>query len=857
MIIKCKMCGGDLNIQEGNPICECEFCGTQQTVPIVDNEKKVNLFNRANRLRMNAEFDKATTVYASITAEFPEEAEAYWGLCLCKYGIEYVDDPKTGNKIPTCHRTLPESIMDDTDFDQACEYADPVAKRLYREEAKEIDRIQQSILSIVANEEPYDVFICYKETDDNGERTVDSVLAQDIYDALTGKSLKVFFARITLEDKLGQEYEPYIYAALHSAKVMLAIGTKFEYYDAVWVKNEWARFLNMMKSDRSKTLIPCYKDLDAYDMPKEFKNLQAQDMAKLGWLQDLTRGVMKLCGKDERQQMTQVAVATDSSGIRPLLKRIQMFMKDEEWVKANEYVERVLDKDPECGEAYLYRVLIKCGIADEEQLKKSAFKLTDDKDLQRAREFSDGELRERIDEISIATETNCVRSDLYAVLNQYYQERSKEEEKRQRIEAENKKKLDEVNSLIQEATTIDVINYINEKLLELGDYEGAKEAKDQAARKLEKIKNEKQKEEEAKAKIQQMISKHEEEKKPVLESLQKSLDEENIHIKDVQSKLMKSKEDLASLKGLFVAKKRSELENTISQYEQDLKQTEERIKQIEQEISRENTSLYEANEKDLQYIYDLGKTYLDAGMVKDAFNIFLRTRQHQEFEELIHTDERFKNMLTNFRSVGKTVQFGRYKQTREGQNGSDWIDWVVKAVEDGNKCLLVCASGLDTKPYHEKKQWVQWSTCSMRNWLNNEFLDSSFSKEEKDTILTTNVINADEEGNPVYVNTPGQNTNDKVFLLSYYEAVMMYFTIDYCRTCSPTEYALSTGAFGARDGKTGKMNGRWWLRSPGSGHDHAAYINENGICRTAEVTNDMITIRPAIWLNLDSNLLKL
>ena len=142
---KCKMCGGDLIITEGSNTCECEFCGTKQTVPSADSEKKVNLFNRANRLRMNAEFDKAATVYESIAAEFPEEAEAYWGLCLCSYGIEYVDDPVTGEKKPTCHRTLPTSIMEDSNFDQACEYADPIARRVYREEAKAIDQIQKDI----------------------------------------------------------------------------------------------------------------------------------------------------------------------------------------------------------------------------------------------------------------------------------------------------------------------------------------------------------------------------------------------------------------------------------------------------------------------------------------------------------------------------------------------------------------------------------------------------------------------------------------------------------------------------------------------------------------------------------------
>ncbi|MBQ5329534.1 MAG: TIR domain-containing protein [Oscillospiraceae bacterium] len=301
-VFKCKMCGGDLEVTEGMKVVECEYCGTTQTVPNSDNEKKTNLFNRANRLRIANEFDRAAGVYENIISEFPREAEAYWGLCLCKFGIEYVDDPRTAEKIPTCHRTAFESIFDDSNFKTAIELSDPVAKKVYNSEARIIDTLQQNILTIVNREKPFDVFICYKETDSKGDRTMDSVLAQDIYDALTAKGLKVFFARITLEDKLGQEYEPYIFAALNSAKIMLAIGTAEEYYNAVWVKNEWSRFLSLMKTDRSKVLIPCYKDIDAYDMPAEFRNLQAQDMGKLGFVQDLTRGVCKILGVEEKKE---------------------------------------------------------------------------------------------------------------------------------------------------------------------------------------------------------------------------------------------------------------------------------------------------------------------------------------------------------------------------------------------------------------------------------------------------------------------------------------------------------------------------------------------------------------------------
>ena len=110
-IIKCKMCGGDLNVAGDSQIAVCEYCGTQQTVPKQDNEKKLTLFARANRLRFSCEFDKAAGVYESIVAEFPEEPEAYWGLVLCKYGIEYVDDPATGKKVPTCHRSSFDSVL--------------------------------------------------------------------------------------------------------------------------------------------------------------------------------------------------------------------------------------------------------------------------------------------------------------------------------------------------------------------------------------------------------------------------------------------------------------------------------------------------------------------------------------------------------------------------------------------------------------------------------------------------------------------------------------------------------------------------------------------------------------------------
>ena len=359
-IIKCKMCGGDLNIEAGMTVAECEYCGTRQTVPTADSEKKLTLFARAHRLRAACEFDKAAAVYESIVAEFPTEAEAYWGLVLCRYGIEYVDDPATGKKIPTCHRSSFESILEDSDFEQALENADAVSRKVYREEAKVIEDIRQRIVELSGKEQPYDIFICYKETDENGERTPDSVMAQEVYDALTEKGYRVFFSRLTLEDKLGTEYEPYIFAALNSAKIMLVFGTDYEYFNAVWVKNEWSRFLALMASGQKKSLIPCYKGVDAYDMPKEFSHLQGQDMGKLGAIQDLVRGVEKLLGNGAAAQPTKETVVVQAAGGASgdaLLKRGNMALEDGSWAAAQDFFDRVLDMNAECAEAYLGKFL--------------------------------------------------------------------------------------------------------------------------------------------------------------------------------------------------------------------------------------------------------------------------------------------------------------------------------------------------------------------------------------------------------------------------------------------------------------------------------------------------------------------
>lgn len=393
-LFKCKMCGGDLEILDGGSIAECEYCGTKQTVPSDMNENMQNLFNRANTLRIKSEFDKAEKLYEKIIQSDTTQSEAYWGLILCKYGIEYVDDPVTFKKIPTCHRASYDSVIADEDYKSALENADFAQRALYEEQAKEIDRIQKDIVALAQKQETYDVFICYKETDANGQRTHDSVIANDIYYQLTQEGFKVFYAAITLEGKLGNAYEPIIFAALNSSKVMLAIGTKPEYFNAVWVKNEWSRFLKVMKNDRSKMLIPCYRDMDAYELPDEFAHLQSQNMAKIGFINDVVRGIKKVIVKNEHNAVKGTVITDSVSNFSTLLKRAFMFLEYGDWKSADEYAERVLDQEPECADAYLCKLMAELKVTKKENLKNCEKPFDQDGNYQITLRFADDTLKD-------------------------------------------------------------------------------------------------------------------------------------------------------------------------------------------------------------------------------------------------------------------------------------------------------------------------------------------------------------------------------------------------------------------------------------------------------------------------------
>ena len=223
--------------------------------------------------------------------------------------------------------------------------------------------------------------------------------------------------------------------------------------------------------------------------------------------------------------------------------------------------------------------------------------------------------------------------------------------------------------------------------------------------------------------------------------------------------------------------------------------------------------------------------------------------------------ENTEKRASRFASVaaGDVVTFGSYEQDNNPDNGPEPIEWIVLEVKDG-KALLLSRYGLDAIPYNTEEAEVTWETCTLRKWLNSDFLGRAFSGEEQACILTAEVDNGPGQGYGEWSASGGNNTQDKLFLLSFREAnryfgVKHYHEDDGKNTVSrmaPTAYAIAQGAWADAECFTadGSRAGLWWLRSPGSDQYCASSVDFSGPLWYVSVTNGENCVRPAFWLDL-------
>lgn len=194
-------------------------------------------------------------------------------------------------------------------------------------------------------------------------------------------------------------------------------------------------------------------------------------------------------------------------------------------------------------------------------------------------------------------------------------------------------------------------------------------------------------------------------------------------------------------------------------------------------------------------------------------------------------------------AVGEYITLGAYEQDNNTANGKEAIEWLVLDVQD-NKALVISKCALDCRQYHTEMTDVTWENCQLRTWLNSDFLDSAFTDSEAEKILSATVTADYSED---FGTDPGNDTQDKIFLLSITEAEK-YFENPAERCCTATEYAKAQGVW------DGSPNGNcwWWMRSPGRYQRYATYINHNGnVSEDGDYVNyGDNAVRPAMWIEI-------
>lgn len=207
-------------------------------------------------------------------------------------------------------------------------------------------------------------------------------------------------------------------------------------------------------------------------------------------------------------------------------------------------------------------------------------------------------------------------------------------------------------------------------------------------------------------------------------------------------------------------------------------------------------------------------------------------------------------------NVGDSLTFGTYMQDKDSSVGKRPIEWIVLKKEM-DKMLVISKYVLDSRPYHDelygriqdddcKGESVTWETSDIRRWLNDSFYEEVFNAEERARIPKTLV----EAHWTINLKDPGNDTRDRVFLLSSYELFHLpgdESSLEEILHCMPTEYAVSQGVYCDND----TPYTSWWLRSPGNDKNCVEYVLDDFVVEAGGDVEMNEGIRPAMWISYE------
>lgn len=265
-LLKCRYCGGNIEFMPGTSVSSCWRCRFDQTVPRTISDSNQSLYTEAVELHSEYRFDEAIEVYREIIRRSSREADAYWEVVLCKYGINYERTVQNGSAkySPVIKRLSDTLIFDDEDYKKVMYLADYTQKSIYRRDALQIFDLQKSMLAQSDRRDPCDVYICYNET------TGDSLIANEIQYLIERAGFSTYMPHSADESTMNKEVnnsEIKTFAALKSCKIMVVCASDPEYMSDPLTMNVWKRFTNQIDEGANKRIISVFSSYDSASVP--------------------------------------------------------------------------------------------------------------------------------------------------------------------------------------------------------------------------------------------------------------------------------------------------------------------------------------------------------------------------------------------------------------------------------------------------------------------------------------------------------------------------------------------------------------------------------------------------------------
>ena len=565
--------------------------------------------------------------------------------------------------------------------------------------------------------------------------------------------------------------------------------------------------------------------------------------------------------------MQQGGIARISGDPKVLLERAFMFLEDGDWDKADIYCESVLDQNPKCAEAYLGKLMAELQVHTQEGLIDCKMPFDSSDNYRKAIRFGDESLQQMltstVDSINARNEENrragiyqnaqdkltaaqaeddyTAAALLFESIGEYRDAAALGEECRDKAETARKDAiLAAGNAALEKAKRISDYESALERFASIPGWKNADENAALCQRKIDEIRLE--------------TERKKEEHRVAAEAAKKKAKKIAIIAAPILCVCIAF---VIVLNAVIIPNQKyneamdlidsGDYESAYALLEEIGKNDVIATNKYDRAIDLIDSGDYESayalleeigdNETIVSNKYDRAVKCIETGEYQAAY-ILLDGLEYKDSTEKLQS---IKPLLLAKAKPGDTVFFGAYEQDNNTSNGKEDIAWLVLEVKDG-KALVVSKYALDCKQYNTSNTDVTWETCTLRKWLNNDFINAAFSSYEK-AMIPTVTVSADK--NPDYSANPGNATQDQVFLLSITEA-NKYFNSTGARQCEPTDYAVANGAWESDSG-----NFRWWwLRSPGVTQNSAARVSGGGIVSSAgyDVDYNNGAVRPAMWI---------